>query len=156
MLEPGAPAPNIELSDLEGARWSLREAIRNGPVLLAFFKSSCPTCQLTFPFLQRLIDHPGPASPQLVAVSQDDAPTTRRFHERFGLSMRTLIDDSRTYTASNAYGITNVPSLFLVEPDGTISWALSGFNKVELERVGQRFGTTPFLAGEQVPDMRPG
>src|SRR5437764_9458493 len=108
MLETGAAAPNIELSGLDGTRWSLREALRNGPVLLAFFKSSCPTCQLTFPFLQRLIDNPGPGSPQLVAVSQDDALTTRRFHERFGLSMPTLIDDSRTFPASNAYGLTNV------------------------------------------------
>ena len=40
------------------------------PVLLAFFKINCPTCQLTFPFLQRLADRGGP---RIVGVSQDDA-----------------------------------------------------------------------------------
>jgi thiol-disulfide isomerase/thioredoxin len=52
------------------------------PVLLAFFKITCPTCQLTFPFLQRLMDRGGP---RVVGISQDDAAGTAEFNEAFSL-----------------------------------------------------------------------
>lgn len=151
MLAADKNAPDI---DLEG--WSLAEALKHGPVLLAFFKISCPTCQLTFPFLQRLADGAGKDAPQLVAVSQDDAASTAQFQERFNLSMRTVIDTPRTYPASNAYGISHVPSLFLVERDGRISLAVEGFSKAHLEKLGERFGAAPFHADDRVPVLQPG
>ena len=120
MLATGTLAPEIQLPDLNGHPWNLSQALKNGPVILAFFKVSCPTCQLTFPFLQRLAD----ASPSalLMAVSQDDAAATREFQARFGVAMPTLLDTPRIYPASNAYQITSVPSLFAVEPGGKISF----------------------------------
>src|ERR1700733_1534800 len=120
MLQPGDLAPEINLPDLDGTPWILREALRHGPVVVAFFKISCPTCQLTFPFLQRLADSPN-GGPELIAVSQDDAPDSREFQQRFGISMRTLIDTPPRYSASSAYRITSVPSIFMVEADGKIS-----------------------------------
>ena len=156
MLAAGKSAPDVSLEDLAGGRWSLADALKKGPVLLAFFKISCPTCQLTFPFLQRLADGGGKGAPQLVAVSQDDAAGTAQFHKRFNLSMRTAIDKPRTYPASNAYGISHVPSLFLIEPDGRISVAVEGFSKAHLEKLGERFGAAPFHGDDRVPVMQPG
>lgn len=155
MLQPGVSAPDIHLPDLDGTAWSLREALRDGPVVLAFFKISCPTCQLTFPFLQRLADSPN-GGPRLIAISQDDAPDTREFEQRFGVSMPTLIDAPPRYSASNAYRITSVPSIFVVETDGKIGSAVEGFNRAELEKLGQRFRVTPFRENERVPALRPG
>jgi len=154
MLAAGAKAPDIQLPDLNGHHWTLTQALKNGPVVLAFFKTSCPTCQLTFPFLQRLAD----ASPStlLMAVSQDEASATREFHERFGVSIPTLLDTPRTYPASNAYQIASVPSLFMVEPDGKISFAIEGFSKAALEQLGERFGGSPFRETDHVPALRPG
>jgi len=37
--------------------------------VLAFFKIDCPTCQLTFPYLQRMADR---GQRRIVAISQDD------------------------------------------------------------------------------------
>jgi peroxiredoxin len=148
MLQPGALAPDIDLPDLSGGRWVLREALQHGPVVLAFFKISCPTCQLTLPFLQRF--------PQLIAISQDDAADTHEFQQRFGVSMTTLLDAPPRYSASNAYGITSVPSIFLVEPDGKIDSAMDGFSKAGLEELGQRFQVTPFRESDRVPSLRPG
>jgi peroxiredoxin len=154
MLAAGAQAPDIDLLDLNGDEWTLTRALKNGPVVLAFFKISCPTCQLTFPFLQRMAD----ASPStlLMAVSQDDASATREFHDRFGVSMPTLLDTPRAYPASNAYQITSVPSLFVVEPDGKISFAIEGFSKAAIETLGERFGGSPFRETDHVPALRPG
>ncbi len=156
MLSPGAPAPDVQLPDLEGHHWTLTEALKSGPVLLAFFKISCPTCQLTFPFLQKLADSAAAWAPRVIAISQDDAADTRKFQKRFGVSMPTLIDVPRAWPASNAYQITSVPSLFLVETDGTISLAADGFNRAALEKMGERFHVEPFSETDYVPDLRPG
>jgi len=155
MLLPGTAAPDITLPDLDGAAWTLREALRSGPVVLAFFKISCSTCQLTFPFLQRFLDSPhGGAA--LIAVSQDDVPAAREFQQRFGVSMPTLIDAEPVYAASNAYRIASVPSIFVIETDGRIALAVEGFHKTALEDLGRRFGVAPFREGERVPAVQPG
>ncbi|HVX67695.1 MAG TPA: TlpA disulfide reductase family protein [Bryobacteraceae bacterium] len=159
MLAAGARAPEIELRDPAGGTRSLRSLLDQGPVLLAFFKVSCPVCQYTFPFLERIYQGAGDgrAAIQIIGVSQDKAEATREFAEEFGLSFPLLLDEARTgYAASNAFGISSVPSLFLVEPDGTIALGESGFSRRGLSVVGERAGTAPFRSGERVPELRPG
>ena len=121
------------------------------PVLLAFFKISCPTCQMTFPFLQRLADRGGP---RIVGVSQDDAEGTAEFKAAFGVRFETVLDEG--FTASNAYGLEYVPTMVLVEPDGRISWRLESFVKAELEALAGRWGVTLFDASDRVPNYKPG
>ncbi len=58
-LEPGTTAPDFTLPAMDGKQFSLREALARGPVLAAFFKISCPTCQYAFPFLQRIYEAHG-------------------------------------------------------------------------------------------------
>ena len=156
MLQPGDSAPDINLSDLDGTAWKLHEALQHGPVVLAFFKISCPTCQMTFPFLQRIADSASGGPKNIVAISQDDAPDSREFQQRFGLSMPTLIDVPPGYSASNAYGIFSVPSIFVVETDGRIASAVEGFNKAALEDLGRRFSVALFRESDRVPALRPG
>ena len=40
-LEAGATAPNFALPDFDGHRYALSDALRRGPVLLAFWKTGC-------------------------------------------------------------------------------------------------------------------
>jgi peroxiredoxin len=153
MLEAGAHAPGFQLPGLDGAAHSLAEMLQRGPALLAFFKVSCPVCQYTFPFLERI--HQG-GGVQVVGISQDQARATREFNQEYGVTFTTLLDDSDSYPVSNAFGISSVPSLFLVEPDGAISASESGFSKSHLETVGRRAGAAPFRPAERVPEGRPG
>lgn len=153
MLSAGSKAPAFTLRDMDGAARSLAEMLSRGPVLLALYKISCPVCQMTLPFLDRMA-HGGL---QIVAISQDDAPATKRFQARFGVAMLTLLDrDEDAYPVSNAFGISHVPSLFLVETDGTISLAVEGFSKLDLEAIGVRAGIAPFHASEAVPAWKAG
>lgn len=152
MILKGAQAPEFTLPDLDGKPVKSAELHRDRPTLLVFFKASCPVCQMTLPFLNRLL---GKLS--VVAISQDDATVTQRFRARFGVTLPTLLDDEDGgYPVSNQYRITNVPFLFLVEPDGLISLAFAGFSKVDLEVVANRAGTEIFHEGESVPVWRPG
>jgi peroxiredoxin len=156
-LTAGQRAPEFRLDDLNGGQKSLSELLPSGPVFLAFFKVSCPTCQFTLPYLERIYSGLADGNARMIAVSQDDAESTREFHKEFGITMPTLLDSARQgYPASNAYGLVYVPSMFLVERDGTISWSLVGFNRKELEELGGKLGVNPFKPGERVPEMKSG
>ncbi len=154
MLQSGMHAPAFELPALDGSRHSLAELLEHGPVLLAFFKVSCPVCQLTMPVLGRLSHND---AVQVIAISQDDATKTTRFNQQFGLTILTLLDSSAEgYLVSNAFGITNVPSMFVVETGGAISKAVNGFSKSELEEFGRRVNVIPFRPDENVPLWKAG
>jgi len=113
-LATGAKAPDFELKTLDGKQLSLREELARGPVVLAFFKASCPTCQYAFPFLERLHKAYQQRGYTLVGISQNDAKDTAAFNKEFGVTFPVLLDDTQKYPVSNAYGLTNVPSIFWI------------------------------------------
>ena len=53
-LSVGRAAPDFQLKTLDGQSFSLQDALARGPVMLLFFKVSCPTCQYALPFYERL------------------------------------------------------------------------------------------------------
>lgn len=156
MVGVGDRAPEFELPDLGEARHKLGEILARGPALLAFFKVSCPVCQYTLPFLERLHQGAKPGAVQIVGISQDKAGATAEFCREYGITFTTLLDHAGRYPVSNAFAISSVPSLFLIERDGTISISQSGFSKRDLEAVGERAGVAPFRQDERVPENRPG
>ena len=161
VLRAGHRAPDFTLARLENgaARGSadLAKLLAGGPALLVFFKSTCPVCQMTLPFLERIHRGRTPGSLDVFGVSQDDAETTQEFAAEFGISFPMLLDTEESgYPASNAYGIAHVPSLFLVDRDRRIVWSLEGFNRRELLAVASYAGMSPFLPGEKVPEWKAG
>jgi peroxiredoxin len=162
MLAAGKLAPNFTLTGLDGKTHSLSEALKKGPVLVAFFKISCPICQFTFPFLERLHETYGDAKVTLWGISQDDASDTKEFNKEFDITFPELID-ATGYPISNQYRITNVPSMFLIGTDGKIRVSETGFSKKELERVAKEFAAASgkpasalFKPSDIVPDYKPG
>ena len=94
---------------------------------------------------------------QFATVSQDDAGASKAFNREYGITLTTLLDESKAgYPASNAFGISHVPTSFLIERDGTIGWMLDGFSKSDLEELGRRVGAAPFQPGEYVPEWKAG
>ena len=163
-LEAGVAAPEIQLSSLDGAQFSLDQARKRGPVVAAFFKVNCPVCQLAFPYLQRIHKaYSEKGKFTLVGVSQNDAGDTKAFNREFGVTFPTLLDDTRKYPASNAYGLTNVPSVFLISPEGDIELSSVGWSKQDMEELNRRVAKISGMAavplfkpGENVPDFKPG
>jgi peroxiredoxin len=162
-LPAGEPAPAISLKDTNGQIFLLEEALKKGPVLAAFFKVSCPTCQFTFPFLERMYETYGNDGFTFLGVSQNNRDDTREFAQEFGVKFPLLIDDENTFTASNEYGITNVPSVFLISQDGKILERSVGFAKQDLENMAKEVAASTkrtvmplFRPGEVVPNHKPG
>lgn len=134
LLAVGAKAPDFRLPRLDGGAVSLVEILTGGPALLAFFKVSCPVCQLTFPFLERV--HQAGALP-VYGISQNDAEDTRAFAKRFRTTFPMLLDSENSgFEVSNAYGISSVPTMFLVERDGSIQQAMLGWRRDEMMALG--------------------
>lgn len=154
LLGKGVKAPEFSLPRIDGGMTSLGEMLAGGPVVLAFFKISCPVCQLTLPFLERLKDN---GAIQIVGVSQDTAENTRHFQKHFGVTLAAVIDDgAKDYPVTRAYGLTHVPTLFEIETNGEISKVTTGFSKADLAALGERAGRVMFTEADKVPELKPG
>ncbi len=162
-LTPGTQAPDFTLSSTDDKQFSLRAALARGPVLAAFFKISCPTCQYAFPFLQRIYEAHGNQAITIVGISQNNRKDTQAFIKEYGITFPVLLDDTHSYPVSNAYGLTNVPTIFWIAQDGDIEVASVGWIRKEIEEFNQRAAQVSsgaakplFRPDEHIADFRAG
>ena len=162
-LTAGTQAPQFDLPTLNGSRFSLQDALSRGPVLAVFFKISCPVCQYALPYFQRIYQSYGDKSFSIVGISQNEKRDTSEFMKRYGITFPVLLDDTKIFPVSNAYGLTNVPTAFWISEDGTIEISSVGWSRQEFEemvgRAGSAAGTAPapvFQPTEQIADFRAG
>ena len=162
-LPAGVPAPNFSLPATDGKRVSLQELLKRGPVVLAFFKISCPVCQYAFPFFERMHQRHRDTNASFVGISQNDLRDTLLFVKEFGVTFPVALDDVRKYEVSNAYRLTNVPTLFYIAPHGEIEISSVGWSKADVEAVNRKLadlrGQSPaalWLPRESIADHRAG
>ncbi len=162
-LTTGAKAPDFDLKTLDGKPFSLGAELARGPVVVAFFKVSCPTCQYALPFYERLHKAYGHKAVTLVGISQNDAKETAAFNKEFGITFPVLLDDPRSYPVSNAYGLTNVPTIFWIAQDSEIEVSSVGWLKADFEEINRHVAeigkispAAVFKPGEDVRDFRAG
>lgn len=161
MLGPREPAPSLELPALGGGVRRLPSGEADGPLLLAFLETDCPTCRLTITYLKRLAEALGSRSDHVVGISQDPQQATRELVDSYEVTFPVLLDE--TLDVSRAYDPTSVPALFLVGPDGLIERASVGFEKEELNAVADAMLTALGLpvrvvaeADDGAPYLKPG
>jgi len=162
-LTAGTKAPDISLAAVDGKTFSLQDALKKGPVLAAFFKVSCPVCQYAFPYLEHLHKVHDDQKVTIVGISQDDKRNTSAFLKEYRVTFPTLLDDPNGYAVSNAYGLTNVPTWFLIGQDGEIELSSVGWVKNEMEDLNRKLAELQkaplpqlFKPGEDVRDFRAG
>jgi peroxiredoxin len=161
-LTVGTAAPEINLPNTKETKFSLAEALKRGPVVAAFFKISCPVCQFTFPYLERIY-RAYPGSPvTIVGVSQDEANYTQEFARENGITFPLLLDPVDHYPVSNAYELTNVPSVFLIS-SGEVKLSIVGWDKRDMETLSAKVARVSgvpvrplFRKGEDVPTSKAG
>ncbi len=157
-LEPGVPFPKLSLTD---ARGSSRPSAA-GETLYAVFKTTCPVCEMTWPYLDRVRQAAEGGGLAVVAVSQDPPEKTAAFHTRLGVRLETAYDPE-PWKTSDALGVETVPTLFRVGPTGTILETIVGWNRAGMEGLARRAAElagrppAPLLRpGEQMPAIKPG
>ncbi len=162
-LNAGTAAADFTLPTTDGKKFSLAEARQRGPVVLAFFKISCPVCQFTLPYLERIHKAYGNGRLTVLGVSQNPLKETLGFMREYGISFPVALDDTKSYPVSNQYGLTNVPTVFLISPAGKIRLSSVGWVRSEIEEanrsLAQAAAASPgriFQPGEDVPDFKAG
>ena len=156
-LPQNSQAPDFWLQDAEGDEFHLYSALESGRVLLTFYKMDCPTCQYALPYLDRfksLLDGTAAA----VTVSQDTPVDAERFSIEFSYSTKQVFDTEEAgFEVSDAYGLTNVPTVFLVGTDGRIEHTMVSWSKADVEELAGKLGVdSPFQPGEDVLVYQPG
>ena len=160
-LAAGAEAPEFKLLDATGTPRRLGDFTATGPTLLAFFKTSCPTCRLAFPVIGELARRYGDAAP-VVAVTQSTLATTLPWLEEVGFAGPVLDDERRRFEVSAAYGIRSVPTLVLVD-GGRVVATSEGWDRDRMNRWAAELGaltgrdTSPVsVEGDGRPLFKPG
>jgi thiol-disulfide isomerase/thioredoxin len=129
--------------------------------IVAFFKTTCPTCELTWPYLERLRRLAEGSGLSFAAVSQDRPVLAADFQKRLGTHLPTFYD-LEPWQASERAGLETVPTVFLLGEDGTIAQSLVGFQRAGLEGLAAsaaKRGGRPgplFGPGDEVPEVKPG
>jgi peroxiredoxin len=113
------PAPDFDLPDAAGKRWSLH-ALRERPVLVSFWATWCPPCVEEMPSLETLARRLGDRA-TVLAVSVDDSwDAIRGFFPR-GTALTILLDPTREVPAR--FGTSKFPESFLIDRNGHVRYA---------------------------------
>jgi peroxiredoxin len=162
-LSAGVRAPDFTLPTLDGQKVSLQNLLDKGPVFLIFFKVGCPTCQYAMPFFERMYKANRSENVSFLGISQDKTKDTQAFVKQFGVTFPVALDDPSNYAVSNAYGLTNVPTLFYVGPSGEIEISSVSWLKNEVLAINaklaehrQQPAAALWQKGEEVRDFRAG
>jgi peroxiredoxin len=123
MLSVGDKAPSFTLPSVE-ADDEVTDPWTEGPVVLAFFKTSCPVCKMVAPMLTKLSE----GGVRVITIGEDPPDAITVYNEAHNQQVPALTQGA-PYSVSRAYGLEAVPTLFLIGEDGEIQQALAGWNR---------------------------
>jgi thiol-disulfide isomerase/thioredoxin len=131
----------------------------DGPHALLFYKVTCPTCQMAAPPIDRFERaYPG----RITGIGQDPPDKLDEFSLTYEMSFPSA-PDLPPYDVSNAYEISHVPTLVVVDADGVVADVVESWDREGLNRASQRLaalvGGEPILVSEPedgLPEFRPG
>ena len=132
LLSAGGAAPGFRLADVAGPPFSYGEKGRRKPLLLAFFSIFCEPCRIQLTVLQGMQKKYGGSGLEVAAISLDGEAlktTVAGFAQQEGYTFRVLLDQvsgERLFRVADAYRVTEIPTLYLVDRAGRIAFAGTG------------------------------
>ena len=157
-LKAGSKAPDFTLMSDRGEKVSLGSL--KGFVLLTFYKTTCPTCKLTLPFINKLHEFYGDGA-KVFGVIQDPLEEAREYASELGLSIPQLID-APDYDVSVKYDVQVVPTIYLISPQNEVLFAEEGFVKSSMEELNSKLAeitnkeVNPLFEDVSVPAFKAG
>lgn len=115
-LQVGAPAPDFELTALDGEVIGLSQ-LQGQPVLLVFSATWCPACRAEAPLVQKVHEE----HPELMVLLVDfdeSADVVQEFADEIGITHTILLD--RGGRVSRLYHVYAIPTSFFIDTDGIL------------------------------------
>jgi peroxiredoxin len=133
-LSIGQIAPTFTLKDLERQSYTLNKSNAR-LTLTVFFKTTCPTCMIAFPYIEKIHRAYHDTGLAVWGISQHDRDRSADFAIKYGSTFPILIDSD--WQVSRAYDPAFVPTLWLIDPAGNIIDCVVAFDKAGLNRLSQ-------------------
>ena len=121
-LQPGKPAPEIALIDMQGKKYSL-QSLKGKNVILHFWSSSCAPCIKEAPDLLKL-QQGNTENLVVINLSLDtDNSKWKKGIERAGIEEMINVCDLQGYNSVTAksFDVTFIPVYYLIDANGNIS-----------------------------------
>ena len=119
-LTAGSMAPDFEIADKSGKKWSLSQ-LRGKPVLLNYWATWCAPCVEEMPSLENLAKRVGDDL-HIVTVSVDEEwALIDKFFPK-GTDLRVLLDTTKEVPKS--FGTDKYPETFLIDSQGRLQTLL--------------------------------
>jgi peroxiredoxin len=112
----GLAAPQFELTDLQGKKWSLN-ALRGKVVVLNFWFTACAPCIREIPELNKLTEQYKGKDVVFLGLAPDKAEKINTFLQKRDFKY-TILPDS--YEVSQSFKISNWPTSMVIDGQGTI------------------------------------
>jgi cytochrome c biogenesis protein CcmG/thiol:disulfide interchange protein DsbE len=129
-------APNFSLKTLQGQEMDLA-SLRGKVVLIDFWATWCAPCRESIPHLADLYKRHRENGFEVIGISVDkgDAEVVRRFSRSVDIPYPVLMASEEV---TRNYGVTALPTTFLIDPEGKIHGKMIGFNaKIAKELAAQ-------------------
>jgi len=108
-IEVGVKAPLFTAIDAQNKSFSLKEALKKGPVVLIFYRGFwCPVCNKHLSSLQDSLMQIQASGAQIIAVSPEKPEYLDEMAEKTGAEFTLLYDEG--YKIADAYDVTFKPS----------------------------------------------
>jgi peroxiredoxin len=119
-------APDFSLKTLEGQEVTLA-SLKGKVVLIDFWATWCGPCRESIPHLVDLYKHYREKGFEVIGVSVDkgEAEVVRRFSKAMDIPYPILIASEEV---TRSYGVTALPTTFLIDREGNIQERVIGFN----------------------------
>lgn len=130
----GQPAPKIALASLDGATLPVGEELGNKVVVLNFWATWCPPCRQELPeFAKLATEYPdAPVAFYAVATDQEAELIASVADE---LNPRPPVAFDANSVASNAYQIRYLPTTLVIDRNGVIQSAHTGFTSTTIAEI---------------------
>jgi peroxiredoxin len=132
ILSVGQSAPQFSLGGLDGKSYALN---KNGArlTLAVFFKTTCPTCMLSWQYIEKYHQRYRGAGLAVWGISPDSREASAQYAAKYGSTFPILLDGD--WRVSKTYDPEFVPTMLLIDADGkiidsSVSWDKNKFNHV--------------------------
>jgi len=144
----GKAAPDFSASTLDGRTVALADFRGQKKVVVTFWASWCGPCRMEMPNLIQFYknNHSDSSDFEILAVSIDEDPKeAQNFATAMKLNFPVLIDARQKI--ANAYGVEGIPTMFVIDKAGKVSFGRAGFDATMEIRLATALGLTMKNAG---------